>query len=342
VEFKSFVAPMFTDKSLRGKILHRALTHQHGRIYNYDKSTVYGTFDQPSEDLSKQFLDFVHYDQGGRIFTYVLTLDGQLRFTETGKEFGIDLLSKHTMHSDVAQYIAFSGEFFVRRLKHPHAPRRPTSSTSNTDDALPPEGEDVEEERSQHENEKLHDPMYYQLFIDNDSGTYRPNAKMLPKLKGFLAANFRGLKIHTLDCQGDEEKMNKLKQEQRDIKGSSGQQITYLQNNSMSSLSSSDEEALQRRAEGKVNEPRYKREYHKYVDGGEDHHHDDGRSTEPVNEKDSPSNTAGQESSQYISDGISHPQTNGVVGKEAQKAAKENGEAMSAAMERNYEDQRGS
>jgi hypothetical protein len=333
---------MFTDKSLRGKILHRALTHQHARIYNYDKSTVYGSFDQPSEDLTKQFLDFVHYDQGGRIFTYVLTLDGQLRFTETGKEFGIDLLSKHTMHSDVAQYIAFSGEFFIRRLKHPH--RRPTSSTTHTDEvrhtytneALPPEEEDVEEERPQHENVKLHQPMYYQLFIDNDSGTYRPNAKLLPKLKGFLAANFQGLKIHTLDCQEDEEKMNKLKQEQRDIKGSSGQQITYLQNNSMSSISSSDEEALQSRAEGKVNEPRYKREYHKYVDGGEDHHHD---LMKDFNEKDGLSEPEGQESSQYVSDGISHPQTNGVVGKEAQKTAKENGEAMSAATDRHYDSQ---
>jgi hypothetical protein len=31
----------------------------------------------------------------------VITLDGMFRFTETGKEFGIDMLSKHTMHSDV-------------------------------------------------------------------------------------------------------------------------------------------------------------------------------------------------------------------------------------------------
>ena len=51
--------------------------------------------------MTLQFLKMVHYDQGGRIFTYVITLDGLFRFTETGKEFGIDLLSKHTMHSDV-------------------------------------------------------------------------------------------------------------------------------------------------------------------------------------------------------------------------------------------------
>jgi len=53
--------------------------------------------------MTKKVLDF--YDQGGRIFTYVLTLDTKWRFTETGMEFGIDMLSKHTMHSDVSQYI---------------------------------------------------------------------------------------------------------------------------------------------------------------------------------------------------------------------------------------------
>lgn len=101
VEFKPFVASMFTAKGLRGRILNKALKHQHERIYSFDKQTEYGTIDGPGDDLTLRFLDMVHYDQGGRIFTYVITLDGMFRFTETGKEFGIDLLSKHTMHSDV-------------------------------------------------------------------------------------------------------------------------------------------------------------------------------------------------------------------------------------------------
>lgn len=46
--------------------------------------------------MTVKFLDLVHYDLGGRVFAYVLTLDSLLRFTETGKEFGIDMLSKHT------------------------------------------------------------------------------------------------------------------------------------------------------------------------------------------------------------------------------------------------------
>lgn len=92
---------MFQDVGLRGRLLHKALHHQHERIYNFDKKTKYGTLPGPGDEMTLRFLDMVHYDEGGRIFTYVITTDGMFRFTETGKEFGIDLLSKHTMHSDV-------------------------------------------------------------------------------------------------------------------------------------------------------------------------------------------------------------------------------------------------
>ena len=169
---------MFTAKSLRGRILNRALHHQHARVYNYDRTTVYGSFSSPCKDMSLQFLDLVHWDEGGRIFTYVLTLDGQWRFTETGKEFGIDMLSKHTMHSDVEIYIAFSGEFFIRRLRHPHqSPDEPDTHPPTDMGGGPPN------------DQPPRDPAYYALVIDNDSGTYRPNAKLLPQLKAFIQHN---------------------------------------------------------------------------------------------------------------------------------------------------------
>ena len=212
---------MFTSTSLRGRILHHALHHQHNRIYNYNPDTIYGSFPSPSRDMTLQFLDFVHHDRGGRIYTYVLTLDGSWRFTETGKEFGIDLLSKHTMHSDVSIYIAFSGEFFIRRLKTPHKegspddqPTHPPSDIGNG----PPE------------NEPPKDPAYYSLIIDNDSGTYRPNAKMLPQLKEFLQKNLPGIKIVTLDCAADKEKMDKWKNEQRERKKAEGKHRAVVQN----------------------------------------------------------------------------------------------------------------
>jgi hypothetical protein len=182
----------------------------------------------------------VHFDQGGRIFTYVLTLDALFRFTETGKEFGIDMLSKHTMHSDVAAYVAFSGEFFIRRLKHP---RNSPPEDGGHNQSHPPNDIDNEPPK---EEPHLKDPSYYELVIDNDSGTYRPNAKLLPQLKAFFESNFPGLHIKTLDCQGDAEKMEAMKNEQRERKKKEGDHIVYTQMSRSSSMSSSDEEDLDR------------------------------------------------------------------------------------------------
>ncbi|KAJ5114564.1 hypothetical protein NUU61_000323 [Penicillium alfredii] len=242
VEFRPFVAGMFQAQSLRGRILHKALHHQHQRVYNFDRTTVSGVFTTPCPEFAQKFLEFVHYGQGGRIFTYVLTLDGQLRFTETGKEFGIDLLSKHTMHSDVSIYIAYSGEFFVRRRKHRHRQHSPESHQ---------EGFPVEEGEGPEEVTEIStEPSDYELFIDNDSGTYRPNAEKLPLLKEFISSNFPGLHVTTLDCQHDAERMGQMKEEQREFKKSHGHLITFLQQSSVSSLSisSSEEEELNARS----------------------------------------------------------------------------------------------
>lgn len=198
VEFKPFVKGMFTGKSVRGWILRRAFQHQHSRIYNYSKDTVYSSFPSPCRKIALKFLELVYYDRGGRIYTYVMTLDGQWRFTETGKEFGIDLLSKHTMHSNVNIYMAFSGEFFIRRLQTPYKPGSPDDQpTHPLEDIVggPPEDDPPE------------DPVYYSLIIDNDSGTYRPNAKCLPPLKEFMAKQLPGMKIVTLDYNGEKDKM---------------------------------------------------------------------------------------------------------------------------------------
>lgn len=319
VEFKPFVQGMFTGHSLRGRLLNRALHHQHARIYNFDRTTKYGSFPEPCLDMTKQFLELVHYDEGGRIFTYIITLDGQLRFTETGKEFGIDLLSKHTMHSDVSIYIAFSGEFLIRRIKHAKMHKNDESVDPEREThkpAMPPPDEDQQKEaETNHDNvassskdsstqangsppqtatstaadgvsksEPSTDPTHYELIIDNDSGTYRPNAAKLPLLREYLMANLPGLKVKTLDCQADADLQQQLKKEQRELKqkATGGKRVMYMQNVSMSSLSSSDEEDLRARAEqnggdgdAAVRESRYKREMHKFMDGGRDEHHGD-------------------------------------------------------------------
>ncbi|RMY57235.1 hypothetical protein D0863_12707 [Hortaea werneckii] len=253
VEFKPWVKRMFTSSGIQGVLISKVLHHQHSRVYNFDRRTQWGYFpDAPSQDLTRQFLDLVHHDKGGRIFTYVLTLDALWRFTETGKEFGIDMLSKHTMHSDVSVYIAFSGEFFIRRLKHPHRPHppEPVDETSQDHPGTQTENETHPPHDIVHgppDEEPIYDPTHYELVIDNDSGTYRPNADLLPILKDFLSRSLPGLHIQTLDCQADADKMAQMKQEQRELKKREGDHIVYTQGSTRaSSISSSDEESLDR------------------------------------------------------------------------------------------------
>lgn len=147
------------------------------------------------------------------------------------------------MHSDVSNYIAYSGEFLVQRRKHhrrhdsvstmhPEAP----SPTSN-----PADGNNAEISTN---------PADYELFIDNESGTYRPNGECLPLLRDFISANFPGLHVTTLDCQKDAERLRALKEEQIERKRREGHPITFLQQSSSSSLSisSSDAEEIDERS----------------------------------------------------------------------------------------------
>ncbi|KAF2863489.1 hypothetical protein K470DRAFT_193144, partial [Piedraia hortae CBS 480.64] len=253
VEFKPWVKRMFTSTGLEGLILSKALHHQHARVYNFDKQTVFGYFPdsdgRTSRELTRQFLELVHWDKGGKIFTYVLTLDALWRFTETGKEFGIDLLSKHTMHSDVAIYIAYSGEFFIRRRR-----RRGGSIPSEVPteiNAGPTPQAYNNTTSSTHTPAPIED---YELIIDNDSGTYRPNGSLLSILKTYLERSLPGLTVTTLDCNSQKEKMNKLKNEQREKKKHEGGEVVYLQRRPTSSVSSSDEEDLDRVERGRKKE----------------------------------------------------------------------------------------
>lgn len=310
VEFKPWIKSLFTGSGIRGIILKKALQHQHAQVYNFDRETVYGVFKQgPCEAMTQRFLDLCHHDEGGRMFTYVLTLDALLRFTETGKEFGIDMLSKHTMHSDASIYIAFSGEFFIRRRQDGHRHKKNSSSqnaqqaggTSTANNAISPNeashdniakssskqtsspakhsaandsanntSAPVRPIQSSDSGDKgrpiaphritslgfTRSPSNYELVIDNDSGTYRPNAALLPLLHSFLSENFPGLEIMTLDCQSDAELMNRLKTEQREKKKkaqqAAGGRIVYTQasaSSSESSIESSDVDRLDDRAE---------------------------------------------------------------------------------------------
>jgi hypothetical protein len=100
------------------------------------------------------------------------------------------------------------------------------------------------------------DPKYYELVIDNDSGTYRPSAELLPILRKLLESNFPGLYIVTKACDDDE--LTKIKEEQKKAKEGEGDHMVFGQG-SDGSLSSSDEDDLEDRAHGKGRKSKFER-----------------------------------------------------------------------------------
>ncbi|KAJ7601157.1 hypothetical protein C8J56DRAFT_814275 [Mycena floridula] len=111
------------------------------------------------------------------VYTYIISADDDsFRFSETGAAFFVDFASKHALHSNCAQQVRYSGEF------HP----RPAGGWEQFNDATPD------------------DQVKWELVIDNNSGTYSPDPKMLPTLKALLEYNFPGFGIFALSHEDPE------------------------------------------------------------------------------------------------------------------------------------------
>lgn len=73
---------------------------------------------------------------------------------------GIDLLSKHTMHAQVEPYTAFSGEFFIRRVRNSRIRDEPLEEQA----AHPP---NALARGPPHEGPP-EDPSLYEIIVDNE------------------------------------------------------------------------------------------------------------------------------------------------------------------------------
>ncbi|KAJ7780249.1 hypothetical protein DFH07DRAFT_765537 [Mycena maculata] len=212
VGYRPFINWMFADSGIAGRILYHGLRKQYRTVYACDKSTVWGVIDdvgvtssngikpvttlrgatpESSEALARQFLGMTAWGEGGKLFTYVITLDGEWRFTETGPEFAIDLLSKHSMHADLAKEIAYSGEFFVQPFNATKEPVNGSAEHALNGHARSSEDAAVPDQDAQPNGNATEpaarNPKAYELVIDNDSGTYRPKKELLPLFEAWLA-----------------------------------------------------------------------------------------------------------------------------------------------------------
>jgi len=116
------------------------------------------------------------------VYTYIISAhDDSFRFSETGAAFFVDFASKHALHSNCAESVRYAGEF------HP----RPAGGWENFSDEI--KDEDVR----------------WELVIDNNSGTYAPDAKILPDLKALLEYNFPEFSILALSRDDAEVKKSR-------------------------------------------------------------------------------------------------------------------------------------
>ena len=88
-------------------------------------------------------------------FTYVILKNSNMHFSITGKKIAQDFLSKHALHNNAGQEVAFAGEFFIDRF-----------SERALATGIPA------------------------LIIDNNSGTFAPAKEKLHLLQALLEFNF--------------------------------------------------------------------------------------------------------------------------------------------------------
>jgi hypothetical protein len=158
----------------------------HDLLYSRSSANGFGVVDSPADILSilhgggasrpnqqqSEVQTALAHRVRPAIYTYVIsTADDSFRFSETGAAFLVDFASKHALHSRCAQSVWYSGEF------HP----RPKGGWEKFSDDM--SDADVE----------------WELYIDNNSGTYAPNKAQLPQLQKLMEYNFPGFTIRALD-----------------------------------------------------------------------------------------------------------------------------------------------
>jgi hypothetical protein len=112
----------------------------------------------------QDFLELVNYgvrDGKPRMFTYVL-MPERLYMSETGPGVLLDMSSKHAMHANASEEVVYSGELHIRG-KH------------------------------------IGNEQHHILVLDNNSGTYAPDSRYLPKLRDVFKLNFLNLEVEVYD-----------------------------------------------------------------------------------------------------------------------------------------------
>jgi hypothetical protein len=182
---KNYKAAQSIFQSPTSLVVRRGVQASHRILYQRTASNDFGVIEDAagitqvlhgdakvSDAIGSQFAHRVK----PAVYTYIISSeDDSFRFSETGAAFFVDFASKHALHANCFETVRYSGEF------HP----RPQGGWDKFSDDIPDES------------------VNWELVIDNNSGTYAPDKKLLPKVKGLLEYNFPGFTIFALDHRDD-------------------------------------------------------------------------------------------------------------------------------------------
>ncbi|KAG9014881.1 hypothetical protein FRB94_009039 [Tulasnella sp. JGI-2019a] len=174
-----------------------AIHSGHKMLYARTTANAFGVLGRAG-DLLQLFKDETTKNRiKPAVYTYIIN-DDTWRFSETGAAFFVDFVSKHALHSNVAEQVRYSGEFHWRPIVDGY--------WGGFNDTNPNDDGSVE----------------WELVIDNNSGTYSPDKNLLSKLKALIEYNFPTLKVAALDFKDPELKkstdaMKKYAQDHRGI-----------------------------------------------------------------------------------------------------------------------------
>ncbi|KAK6529395.1 hypothetical protein TWF281_008571 [Arthrobotrys megalospora] len=189
----------FDPTKLHYRFLRHLVRKQYQNIYGHDANTIYGAWDDPGS-VGQGLVDLLQPVEN-KLFTFVITTNGEWRFCETGDEYKINHLSKHGMHSNGQDKVVWSGEFFVRFEK----------------DVSEEDIKDAKMYNRDGEQNKVVDGGQAQgrwkIYLDNDSGTFSPNEEKIAVFREFMAQNLKGIEVVVKDFK--DEGLKKAKKEQK-------------------------------------------------------------------------------------------------------------------------------
>ncbi|KAF3920527.1 hypothetical protein ABW20_dc0108782 [Dactylellina cionopaga] len=199
----------FDPSKLHYRILRHLVRKQYQNIYGHDKNTEYGSW-WDSEDVGPGLVELLQPVEN-KLFTFVITTDGEWRFCETGDDYKINHLSKHGMHANGKSKVVWGGEFFVKF-------ENATSDEDIPDAEIYSPGGDEERVEKKRGG--------WKIYLDNDSGTYSPDKDKIGDFRQFMAKNLRGIEVVVKNFKDE-----KLKEAKKEQKGTEEENGDSTQNN---------------------------------------------------------------------------------------------------------------